>query len=88
MNTYRAEVLGRVPHGLTHNDVYASFLSMVREADSEAVVSKRRLAGDMVSLIVSFKAEGVIEARKTLHSATTGVTGFSADTVAFRDLGA
>jgi len=79
MSRYRAEVLGRVPYGLTHNDVYASFLSMMREHDSEAVVTKRRLAGNTISLIVAFKSEDTESSSRAVNYAATGVTGFSFD---------
>lgn len=87
MNKYRAEVLGRVPHGLTHNDVFASFQSMMRETDSKALVTKRRLAGNMVSLIVTFDSKDIVSARVALHKAKMGITGFSADTISVRDMG-
>lgn len=85
MKRYRAEVLGAVPNGLTHNDVFASFMSMVKEYDSEARVTKRRLAGNMISLIVTFEADSEAEARAIVYYAKTGVLNFSADTVGFRE---
>jgi hypothetical protein len=87
MNRYRAEILGRVPNGLTANDVYASAISLISEVTILESSSKRRLAGDMVSIVVTFYGLNVIEARKTLNKVGTGILGFSCDTVSFRDLG-
>lgn len=87
MNVYRAEVLGRVPHGLTHNDVFASFQSLMQESDAKAVVTKRRLAGNFVSLIVTFDSKDIVSARVSLHKAKMGILGFSADTISVRDMG-
>lgn len=81
MTTYRVEVLGRVPYGLTHNDVHASFLSMLQEHDTTATVVKRRLAGDMVSLIARFKSEDAFTAAKAARYAASGITGFSFDII-------
>lgn len=79
MNRYRAEVLGSVPRGLTHNEVFASFLSMMREVDSQALVTKRRLSGNMISLIVSFESEAANKASAQVAYAAHGVTGFAFD---------
>lgn len=87
MNRYRVEIMGRVPNGLTHNDVHASVQSIMAESATVESVVKRRLAGNMISLIVTFQAEGVVKARTVVNRGMTGVSGFSADSFGFRDLG-
>lgn len=81
MSTHRLEVLGRVPNGLTHNDVFASFLSLMKEADSEAVVTKRRLSGNIISLIVTFEAPSATSAVAQVNYAAHGITNFSYDLI-------
>lgn len=86
MRHFRAEVLGSVPNGLTHNDVFSSFVSLLGERVEIEAATKRRLAGNMVSIIVTFKSEDLIKARTALSKAKTGITGFSADTFGFREV--
>lgn len=86
MNRYRAEILGTVPNGLTHNDVYASALSLLNEEATNVLVTKRRLSGNMISLIVTLDSDNVITARKTLSKVIYGISGFSADTFGFRQV--
>lgn len=78
---YRAEILGKVPYGLTWNDVYASVISMVGEKTILESSSKRRLAGGMVSVIVTYNALNETEAKATVAYAARGVTNFSADII-------
>lgn len=80
MNRYRVEVLGRVPYGLTHNDVFASFNSLMRERNKVQSCSGRSRK-DMVSLIVTFESEDKNSARFAAQYAASGVTGFSFDIV-------
>lgn len=86
MNRYRAEILGTVPNGLTHNDVYASAVSLLNEHASNVLVTKRRLANNMISLIVTLDADNLIKARTALSKVLYGIGGFSADTFGFRQI--
>ena len=76
---FRAEILGRVPNGLTHNDVFATVNSVIREYHSTESVSKRRLSGNMVSIIAVFEAMGSAEAKQAAVYAGNSVTNFSFD---------
>lgn len=87
MNRYRVEIMGHVPNGMTHNDIHASVLSLISETATVESIIKRRLAGGMVSLIVTFQAESVVKARTVVNRAMTGVLGFSADSFGFKDQG-
>jgi len=79
---YRAEILGRVPKGLTHNDVYASILSMLNEDPmSVQSTSKRRLAGNMISVICVIDAADFGSARRIITGAASGVSNFSFDVI-------
>lgn len=84
MDTYRTEILGEVPYGLTHNEVFASFLSMMREHDSETMVTKRRLAGNRISLIVRFQSDDDFTATDAVWYAARGIPGFSFDVLPLR----
>lgn len=86
MSTYRAEILGVVPNGLSHNDVFASVLSMMREHDSRSTVTKRRLAGNMISLIVRYRAVDHDSATRIIRSVSTGVNHFSSDVIGPREV--
>lgn len=79
MKRYRVEILGSVPNGLTHNDVFATFNSLMLDADAEALVTKRRLAGNIISLIVTFTAPSATSAVAQANYAARGVTNFSYD---------
>lgn len=81
MKTYRAEILGRVPNGLTHNDVFATVNSVLRERVQVESVTKRRLAGGMVSIIAKFSGEfsTAASASAEVMYAATSVSGFAAD---------
>ena len=81
MSHFRAEVLGRVPNGLTHNDVFASFDSMMKEVDSQALTTKRRLSGNMISLIVSFESKDVNTASVAVIDSARGISGFAFDVI-------
>lgn len=82
MNLYRAEIIGRVPYGLTHNEVFATINSVVRE-DERVVksVTKHRLAGDHVSVQVIFEAEDLADAARVARYAQSSVFNFSADII-------
>lgn len=77
MKRYRAEVLGKIPYGLSHNDVFASFNMMIRERVRVQSVTKRRLAGNMISLIVAFETDE--DASAEIAYAASSVLGFSYD---------
>ena len=80
MTMYRAEILGKVPYGLTHNDVYATILQMVNEgADNVHSVVKRRLAGGLVSVVTVFESANSATATTVIRSAGTAVYQFSFD---------
>jgi hypothetical protein len=82
MVLFKAEILGKVPNGLTHNDVHATILSVVNdESPRVQTVNKRRLSGNMVSVVCVFEAENMTEAMRIMRYAASSVTGFSADVV-------
>lgn len=82
MVLFKIEILGKVPNGLTHNDVHATILSVMNEKSSRVqTVNKRRLAGDMVSVVCVFEAENMTDAVGIGRYAMTSVTGFSADLI-------
>lgn len=81
MDLYRVEILGKVPNGLTHNEVFATVNSLVRLKAFTQSVNKRRLAGNMVSIIAVFAADSSAEAGQIARYAGTSVTGFSFDTI-------
>jgi len=83
---YRAEILGKVPYGLTHNDVFASINSMMRERPGTESVTKRRLAGNMVSIIVVFEDKDIHSAKRIMQYVSTSVNGFSADVIGPREI--
>jgi len=81
MNRYRVEWLGRVPSGLTHNEVYATVNSMIRDYAHVESVTKRRLAGNMVSIIAVFEATSATSAASQAVYCGNAVTGWSFDTM-------
>ena len=81
MDKYRVEILGKVPHGLTHNDVFATVNSVLRERVQVESVTKRRLAGNMVSVIAVFESESMTQAAQQARYAGHAVSGFSFDTI-------
>lgn len=76
---YRAEVLGKVPYGLTHNDVFASFDSVLRDRVQVQSVTKRRLAGGTISLIAVFETE--TNGSAEVMYAASSVYNFSFDVI-------
>lgn len=82
MSQYRVEILGAVPNGLTHNEVFATINSVIRE-DGRKVqsVTKRRLAGNHVSVQAIFEAESLDAATQVARYAQTSVFNFSADII-------
>lgn len=76
---YRAEVLGHVPNGLTHNEVFASINSLLRDRVKVESVTKRRLAGGMVSVIAKFEAKDSTTASAEVMYAARSLPGFSFD---------
>lgn len=82
MNRYRAEILGRVPNGLTHNDVFATVNMMLRGMGSPVhSVTKRRLAGNMISIVCVYDADTERNAAAKIMYAQFAVTNFSADII-------
>lgn len=86
MKTYRAEILGRIPNGLTANDVYASVWQIVSESTTVESSSKRSLSGNHVSVIVTYQANNDNEAKAVISRASTGVYNFSADIIGPREV--
>lgn len=86
MTTYRVEVLGKVPYGLTHNDVFASFNSLMRDYANVKTLTKRRLKGDHVSLVVVFDAPSKTSAVSQVVYCANGVTNFSYDVIGPREV--
>lgn len=78
---FKAEIIGKVPYGLTHNDVHATILSVANERVRPQSVVKRRLAGNHVSVIVAFESESRETARKEARYMASSVLGFSADVI-------
>lgn len=89
MNRYRVEILGQVPNGLTHNDVFATVNSMLRDDYTERVesVTKRRLSGGFVSIVAVFEAADSTRAGVAARYAGQSVTGFSFDTMVRKCVG-
>lgn len=87
MAIFSGEILGRVPNGLTHNDVFATVKSMVEEySGGIESISKRRLAGNMVSITVRFAAVNENQAKHILNLAYHSVFNFSADVIGPREV--
>lgn len=78
---FRVEFLGRVPNGLTHNDVFATINSMLRDSVQVESVSKRRLAGNMVSIVAVFEAPSATSAVAQANYVARSVTNFSYDLI-------
>jgi len=83
---FRAEILGTVPNGLTENDVFAIVGSAMRESHKVQSVTKRRLSGGMVSIVVVFEAYDSVLAGASLQYARNSVGGFSADIIGPREV--
>lgn len=81
MNRYRVEYLGAVPNGLTHNEVFATIKSLLGERVKVQSVTKRRLAGNMVSVIAVFEARDSMQAQTEAVYAGRAVPNFSFDTM-------
>ena len=87
MKTYRVEILGRVPNGLSHNEVYATVNSLLRERVGVESVTKRRLSGGMVSIVAKIEADNATEAYRHGEYVGRAVTGFSFDTMVRKCIG-
>jgi hypothetical protein len=81
MNRYRVELLGKVPYGLTHNEVFATVNSVLRDYAPVESVTKRRLAGNMVSIIAVFEATSTTSATSMAVYSGNAVTNWSFDTM-------
>lgn len=86
MKTYRAEILGQVPNGLTHNDVFATVNSMLRDRVPVQSITKRRLAGNMVSVVVVIQAPSATSAVSEIVYAANSVFNFSYDVISPREV--
>ena len=76
---FQAEILGRIPIGLSANDVAASVVSMMRENVMLIRWSKSQPLPGMVAVQLHFRAVDEDTAETALRYAYTGVNGFSAD---------
>lgn len=84
---YRAEILGRVPMGLTWNEVHATILQVLTdESPRVESVTKRRLAKGHVSVIAVFEASSYPDALRMLNNAGRSVNSFSFDVIGPRSL--
>lgn len=82
MNRYRVELLGAVPNGTSHNEVFATVNSLLREHVGVESVTKRRLAGGtsgMVSIIAVFESDNSKTAEAEAVYAGRAVPNFSFD---------
>lgn len=77
-------MLGKVPAGLTHNDVLATFGSVLADRVEVESVTKRRLKGGMISLVARFEDDNTFKAEADVRYAATSVYNFSFDLIGLK----
>lgn len=79
---YRVEILGKVPAGLTWNEVHATILQVLDEYSPRVQsVTKRRLTGNHVSVIAVYEAGSYSDALTMMRIAGRSVYNFSFDVI-------
>ena len=73
--------MGRIPYGLTYNEVFATIDSILRDRVPVESVTKRKLSGNMVSIIAVYEAPSATSAVSEANYAAHAVTNFSYDLV-------
>lgn len=78
---YRAEILGKVPAGLTWNDVYATILQVLTDETKVIGISKCRVPKGQVSVIATIEATDSAAALRMFREAGRSVYNFSFDVI-------